>query len=197
MLKKIFDFFGSLFLLLLLLPVMVILSILIWIKSGSPIFFKQMRPGLHAKPFLIYKFRTMQEMSGSGGELLPDVERLTKFGKFLRKSSLDELPELFNVLRGDMSLVGPRPLLMEYLPLYSKEQAKRHEVKPGITGWAQINGRNDISWKKKFDLDIWYIENQTFWLDLKILCITIRKVLTKEGVNRVGQATVEKFNGFS
>jgi sugar transferase EpsL len=196
MFKKAFDFFASLLLLMLLLPIILIIALLIWIKLDRPIFFKQMRPGLYGRPFLMYKFRTMQEAYSGGGILLPDAERLTKLGKFLRKYSLDELPELFNVLKGDMSLIGPRPLLVEYLPLYSKEQARRHEVKPGITGWAQINGRNLISWKQRFNLDVWYVDNQSFWLDLKILCITFKKVLKKEGINQIGFATMEKFNGF-
>jgi sugar transferase EpsL len=193
--KTLFDFLCSLLLLLLLLPIIIILSVLIWIKLGRPILFKQMRPGLHARPFLMYKFRTMQTIYGKDGELLPDSKRLTKFGKVLRKSSLDELPELFNVLKGDMSLIGPRPLLMEYLSLYSKEQARRHKVKPGITGWAQVNGRNAISWEKKFNFDIWYVNNRSFILDLKILSLTIIKVLKGTGINTNDGKAMPFFKG--
>ena len=162
---------------------------------GRPIIFTQQRPGLSGKPFTIYKFRTMNDERDAQGNLLPDEQRLTRFGKFLRKTSLDELPELFNVLKGDMSLVGPRPLLMEYLPLYSAEQARRHEVKPGITGWAQINGRNTLAWEDKFNLDVWYVDHLSFWLDVKILFITLLKVFKREGISQDGQATVEKFRG--
>lgn len=164
-------------------------------KLGSPILFKQQRPGLHGKPFYLYKFRTMTDERDENGELLPDHLRLTPFGQFLRKYSLDELPQLFNVLKGDISLVGPRPLLMEYLELYTPEQARRHEVKPGITGWAQVNGRNAISWEEKFKLDVWYVDNRTFWLDIKILFLTVIKVLKKEGINQSEYVTMEKFVG--
>ena len=157
--------------------------------------FKQRRPGLHGKSFYVYKFRTMTDARDENGNLLPDEVRLTKTGKLIRKLSLDELPQLFNVLKGDISLVGPRPLLMEYLPLYTKEQARRHEVKPGITGWAQVNGRNAISWEEKFEHDVWYVDNQSFWLDIKILFLTVLKVFKSEGINQDGQATIEKFKG--
>ena len=164
-------------------------------KLGSPVFFHQVRPGLHGKPFQMIKFRTMTDARGPGGELLSDAERLTPFGRFLRSTSLDELPELWNVLKGDMSLVGPRPLLMDYLPLYTMEQARRHEVRPGITGWAQINGRNALSWEEKFALDVWYVEHRTIWLDLKILALTVKKVLVRDGVNAAGEATMTRFTG--
>ena len=165
------------------------------IRIGRPIFFKQKRPGLKGEPFTFYKFRTMTNCEDGNGNLLPDKDRLTSFGKLLRKTSLDELPSLWNVLKGDMSLVGPRPLLMEYLPLYSIEQMRRHEVKPGITGWAQINGRNSISWEEKFKLDVWYVENQSIWLDFKIILLTIWKVLKREGISHGSEATMPKFKG--
>lgn len=166
-------------------------------RLGKPVFFQQARPGLHARPFQLIKFRTMTDARGPAGQLLPDVERLTAFGRFLRSSSLDELPELWNVLKGDMSLVGPRPLLMEYLPLYSAEQARRHEVRPGITGWAQVNGRNALSWEEKFKLDVWYVDNRTLWLDIKILWLTVRKVLVRDGISAAGEATMPRFTGSS
>ena len=168
---------------------------LIRIKLGSPVFFRQLRPGMNGKPFEMVKFRTMTDERGADGELLPDAVRLTPFGRFLRASSLDELPELWNVLKGDMSLVGPRPLLMEYLPLYSPEQARRHEVRPGVTGWAQVNGRNALSWEDKFRLDLWYVNNQSLSLDIRILWLTIRKVLVREGISAAGEATMSKFTG--
>lgn len=193
--KRLFDIFlASLALLLLCIPLM----FLIWQirrKLGSPVFFRQTRPGLHGLPFKMIKFRTMTDARGPDGQLLPDVERLTPFGRFLRASSLDELPELWNVLKGDMSLVGPRPLLMEYLPLYSPEQARRHEARPGITGWAQVNGRNALSWEDKFRLDVWYVNNRSMWLDIKILWLTVRKVLVREGISAAGEATMSKFTG--
>jgi sugar transferase EpsL len=161
---------------------------------GKGIFFKQVRPGLHGRPFTIYKFRTMKEVFDQNGNLLPDADRLTRFGMILRSTSLDELPEILNVIRGDMSIVGPRPLLMQYLNLYTPEQYRRHEVKPGITGWAQINGRNAISWEDKFKLDVWYVENQSVSLDFKIIATTIWKILTREGINQPGEATMEEFN---
>lgn len=170
-------------------------ALLVKIKLGSPIIFKQKRPGLYGKPFYVYKFRTMTDEKDENGKLLPDEVRLTKTGKIIRKLSLDELPQLFNVLKGELSLVGPRPLLMEYLPLYTTEQARRHEVKPGITGWAQVNGRNAISWEEKFALDVWYVDNQSFWLDMKILFMTVIKVFKREGISQEGQATIEKFTG--
>lgn len=193
--KRILDLYISLLIILLLLPLIIILASLICLKLGSPILFTQIRPGLHDKPFRMIKFRTMTNTRNTDGELLSDAERLTSFGKFLRSSSLDELPELWNVLKGDMSLVGPRPLLMEYLPLYSNEQARRHEVRPGITGWAQINGRNALTWEEKFKLDVWYVDNKSFWLDLKILLLTVKKVFMREDINAAGQATMPKFTG--
>lgn len=194
--KRLFDFFVSFLLVLLLLwPVMVVVALLIWVKLGSPVLFKQRRPGLHGQPFNIYKFRTLSLARDVNGELLPDYKRMTPLGTFLRKYSLDELPQLLNVLRGDLSLVGPRPLLMEYLPLYSPEQIRRHDVRPGITGWAQVNGRNAISWEERFKLDVWYVDHQSFLLDMKILWMTVLKVLKREGVNEQGHATMTKFKG--
>lgn len=195
--KRLFDIILSLVIIILLSWLMIITAIIIRLKLGSPIIFKQKRPGLHGKPFYVYKFRTMTDEKDSNGELLPDSIRLTKTGEIIRKLSLDELPQLFNVLKGDLSLVGPRPLLMEYLELYTPEQARRHEVKPGITGWAQVNGRNAISWEDKFKLDVWYVDNQSFLLDLKILFLTVLKVFKSEGINQKGQATIEKFKGTS
>ena len=164
-------------------------------KLGSPVLFKQVRPGLHGKPFKMVKFRTMTDERGPDGALLPDAQRLTPFGRFLRASSLDELPELWNVLKGEMSLVGPRPLLMDYLPLYSPEQARRHEVRPGITGWAQVNGRNAISWAEKLALDVWYVDHRSMWLDARILWLTVREVLVQEGISAAGEATMPRFEG--
>lgn len=195
MLKRIFDILASAFGLLLLSPVILIVAWQVSLKLGSPIFFSQTRPGLHGKPFEMIKFRTMTDARGSDGQLLPDAERLTPFGQFLRSSSLDELPGLWSVLTGSMSLVGPRPLLMEYLPLYTPEQARRHEVRPGITGWAQVNGRNAISWEDKFTLDAWYVNNQSFWLDIKILLLTVKKVLIRDGISAEGEATMSRFTG--
>ncbi|RUO74522.1 sugar transferase [Pseudidiomarina sediminum] len=193
--KRCLDFFAALVGLLALFPVILVLSILIRVKLGSPIFFSQVRPGLHGKPFRMVKFRTMRDANDSNGNPLPDAERLTSFGNFLRATSLDELPELWNVLKGEMSLVGPRPLLMEYLELYSPEQARRHEVRPGVTGWAQVNGRNAISWEQKFELDVWYVDNRTLWLDIKILFLTVKKVFVREGISAEGEATMSKFEG--
>ncbi|MFO1391239.1 MAG: sugar transferase [Agitococcus sp.] len=193
--KRLLDIAASSIGLILLAPIFLGTAYLVRKKLGSPILFKQVRPGLHGQPFKMMKFRTMTDACDAQGNLLPDAERLTAFGKFLRSSSLDELPELINVLKGDMSLVGPRPLLMEYLPLYSPEQARRHEAKPGITGWAQINGRNAISWEQKFALDVWYVDNQSLWLDIKILLLTIKKVIIKEGISAEGEATMSKFTG--
>lgn len=193
--KRLIDLAISLILVLVLSVMIAIIAILVRVKLGSPILFKQRRPGLHGEPFQLYKFRTMTDERGSAGQLLPDAVRLTSFGRFLRKYSLDELPQLFNVIKGDLSLVGPRPLLIEYLPLYTKEQAKRHLVKPGITGWAQINGRNAITWEEKFELDVWYVENQTFLLDIKILFLTFWKVVKSEGVNQSANVTMESFKG--
>lgn len=193
--KRSFDFCVSAVALFCLSPVFLGLIVLIKYKLGSPVFYCQTRPGLNGKPFTMFKFRSMTDSYDRNGNVLPDSERLTGFGSFLRSWSLDELPGLWNVLKGDMSLVGPRPLLMEYLPLYSSEQYRRHEVKPGLTGWAQVNGRNALSWSDKFKLDIWYVDNQTFWLDIKILLMTVKKVLVREGINAQGQATMEKFTG--
>lgn len=193
--KRLFDVWISFTALVLLLPIMVILAVIIRAKLGSPVFFKQIRPGLGGQPFEMVKFRTMRNAVDSSGEPLPDKDRLTKFGMFLRSSSLDELPELWNVLKGDMSLVGPRPLLMEYLPLYSRWQARRHEVRPGVTGWAQVNGRNALSWDQKFKLDVWYVENHSLILDMRILILTVKKVFAREGINSAGDATMPKFKG--
>lgn len=193
--KRIFDFTAALVAILLLWPVMLIVAALIWLNLGTPVLFRQTRPGLHGTPFEIYKFRTMNMTYDSNGELLPDHERMTAFGTFLRRFSLDELPQLFNVLLGDLSLVGPRPLLMEYLPLYSNEQARRHDVWPGITGWAQVNGRNDVSWSEKFELDLWYVDKHTFGLDMKILWMTLHQALVGRGITQQGHATAEKFKG--
>ena len=193
--KRIFDLVVTFFGLLLLLPVITLTALILISNLGLPIFFKQSRPGLNRKIFNIYKFRTMTNECDKEGILLSDEARLTKFGKFLRSTSLDELPSLWNVLKSDMSLVGPRPLLLEYLPLYSTQQARRHEVKPGITGWAQVNGRNAITWGEKFDLDVWYVNNQSILLDIKILCLTVKKVIMRDGINQVGQSTMESFKG--
>tara|TARA_Y100000768_G_C23863683_1_gene626978 strand:- start:358 stop:954 length:597 start_codon:yes stop_codon:yes gene_type:complete len=193
--KRCFDLSCSLIGLLLIVPILLTFSILIKKYMGSPIIFKQFRPGINGTPFNFYKFRTMKNRRQDNGKSFSDEDRLTTLGKFLRKMSLDELPSLWNVLKGDMSLVGPRPLLMEYLPLYSERQMIRHKIKPGITGWAQINGRNTISWEEKFELDIWYVQNQSFWLDLKIILITIWKVLKQEGISHKQFATMPKFKG--
>lgn len=193
--KRLFDFFVALCAILTLLPVIVIVALLVRFKLGSPILFTQDRPGLHGKTFKMMKFRTMLDAKDKQGNLLPDDERMTPFGTFLRSTSLDELPGLFNVLKGDMSLVGPRPLLVQYLPLYNAEQARRHNVRPGITGWAQVNGRNAISWEQKFKLDVWYVDNQSFWLDLKILFLTVKKVFVREGISADGHVTIEPFKG--
>ncbi len=193
--KRLFDFFSSLLALLIFSPLLLLLVILIRRKLGSPVFFTQTRPGRDGRPFRMIKFRTMTDQRDSAGNLLPDSERLTPFGRFLRSASLDELPELINILKGEMSVVGPRPLLMEYLPLYNERQARRHEVRPGLTGWAQINGRNALSWEEKFELDVWYVENRSFWLDLKIILLTIKKVVVKEGISAAGEATMPRFMG--
>jgi lipopolysaccharide/colanic/teichoic acid biosynthesis glycosyltransferase len=195
MLKRFFDIVASLVGLMVLLPVIMLTALQIKRKLGSPVLLRQVRPGLRGRPFELVKFRTMREASAPDGSPLPDAERVTPFGSWLRSTSLDELPELWNVLKGDMSLVGPRPLLMEYLPLYSREQARRHEVRPGVTGWAQINGRNALSWEEKFRLDIWYVDNRSFWLDLKILLLTARKVLIREGISAAGEVTMPRFTG--
>lgn len=193
--KYIFDISLIVFFLPILLPFFLVLMILVAIKLGFPIFFKQFRPGLGEKPFQMIKFRSMTSEVGQDGKLLPDEIRLTSFGKFLRSTSLDELPEIWHVIKGEMSLVGPRPLLMEYLPLYDEEQKRRHLVRPGITGWAQINGRNAISWEEKFKLDVWYVDNRSFGLDLKILFLTVKKVFMREGISSAGEATTVPFKG--
>lgn len=193
--KRILDVCIALCSIIGLLPVIIIVSILVKIKLGSPIIFTQERVGKDNKIFKMIKFRTMKQCIDKDGNMLPDEERLTSFGKKLRSSSLDELPELINILKGDMSLVGPRPLLVDYLPLYSKEQIRRHEVLPGLTGWAQINGRNSIKWKKKFELDVWYVENWNLKLDIKIIFLTIIKVFKMDGINQNAEITMERFNG--
>lgn len=195
--KRLFDITVSALLLILFFPVIAIVSLLIRVNMGNPVLFRQIRPGLKGEPFVVYKFRTMSDQKDVIGNFLPDGLRLTSLGLFLRKTSLDELPQLFNILKGDMSLVGPRPLLMEYLPLYTSEQAKRHLVRPGITGWAQVHGRNAISWQDRFSLDIWYVENASFIVDIKILCMTVLKVLRREGVNAADADTMKKFTGNS
>ena len=191
--KRVFDFSMALVMLLFLSPCLSVLALIIRMKLGSPILFKQQRPGLHAKPFMLYKFRTMTNQCGVDGRLLPDELRLTTFGNFLRKYSLDEWPQLLNVLKGELSFVGPRPLLMEYLPYYSDEEFKRHLVVPGITGWAQINGRNNISWEEKFAYDLWYLNHHSFWLDIRIIFLTIKKVIHSEGITKQGMVTVDYF----
>jgi sugar transferase EpsL len=193
--KRFFDLLVSILILIILTPVFLLTYLMVRVMMGSPVIFSQMRPGLNEKPFRLYKFRSMKNVFDINGNLLNDALRLDRFGKFLRASSLDELPALWNVIKGDMSLVGPRPLLIEYLPLYNERQARRHEVKPGITGLAQINGRNAISWEDKFVLDIWYVDHRSFWLDVKILLITIKKVLMRDGVSEMGEATMSKFTG--
>jgi sugar transferase EpsL len=194
-LKRLFDLLMTLPALLVLAPFLLVLTLLVRLKLGAPVLFRQQRPGLHGKPFTLYKFRTMTDARDARGSLLPDAERLTAFGRFLRNTSLDELPEFFNVLKGEMSLVGPRPLLMQYLDRYTPEQARRHEVKPGITGWAQVNGRNALTWEERFALDVWYVDNVSLWLDVKIVFLTIWKVIRREGINQPGQATMEAFRG--
>jgi lipopolysaccharide/colanic/teichoic acid biosynthesis glycosyltransferase len=193
--KRLFDTIGSLVALFLLVPILGIVALQIRFKLGSTVLFKQIRPGKCGKLFKMIKFRTMSDSTDVTGKLLPDSERLNSFGQFLRSTSLDELPELWNVLKGDMSLVGPRPLLLEYLHLYSAEQARRHEVKPGITGWAQVNGRNAITWEEKFKLDVWYVDNWSLWLDMKIIGMTVLKVLARKGINAEGEATMPLFTG--
>lgn len=193
--KLLFDKTLALLLIILFLPIYIIVSLLIWLKMGKPILFKQLRPGKDEKIFGIYKFRTMTNEVDENGVLLPDEKRLIGIGKFIRSTSLDELPQLFNVLRGEMSFVGPRPLLVEYLPLYSERQKRRHDVLPGITGWAQVNGRNAISWAQKFEYDVWYVENQSFFLDMKILWMTFLKVIKRSDISSNSSATMEKFTG--
>lgn len=193
--KRIGDLLVTLPVLLLFAPLSSIIGLLTWRNLGSPLLFRQQRPGLHGRPFTLYKFRTMTDGRDGQGKLLPDAERMTKLGRFLRAASLDELPEFWNVLKGDMSLVGPRPLLMHYLPLYSPEQMRRHDVRPGITGWAQVNGRNALTWQQKFEYDVWYVDNLSFWLDLKILALTLWKALRREGISQQGHVTSSEFTG--
>ena len=195
MIKSIFDKTLALFLIILFSPIYIVVSLLIFFKMGSPILFRQKRPGYKEKIFGIYKFRTMTNEKDEFGNLLPDDKRLVGIGKFIRSTSLDELPQLFNVLKGEMSFVGPRPLLVEYLPLYNQKQKRRHDVKPGITGWAQVNGRNAISWEQKFDYDVWYVDNQSFWLDIKILWLTFLKVVKRSDISSSTSSTMEKFTG--
>jgi len=197
MVKRLLDLCFAVFMLLSLAPLLALLSLGIRIIIGSPILFIQVRPGLNSKPFKLYKFRTMTNATDSKGIFLPDAARMTRLGRFLRSTSLDELPELWNVLKGDMSLVGPRPLLMQYLDRYTPEQSRRHEVRPGITGWAQVNGRNTLTWKEKFELDVWYVDNRSLWLDIKIIGMTLCKILKQEGINQPGQTTMEEFKGSS
>jgi len=194
-LKRIFDIIVSGTLIIVLLPVIVLIYCWVRLKLGAPVFFKQLRPGRNVELFELIKFRTMLDAQDKAGKLLSDEERLTDFGRLLRTTSLDELPELWNVFKGNMSLVGPRPLLEEYLPLYSPEQSRRHEVRPGVTGWAQVNGRNNLSWPERFKMDVWYVDNQSFWLDLKILFMTVKKVFLRKDINQSGHATAEKFKG--
>jgi sugar transferase EpsL len=192
--KRLFDLTIAVSSVIILSPFFALIGILVRLKIGSPVLFRQMRPGLYGRPFTIYKFRTMTDERYADGDLLPDGKRLTRLGRFLRKTSMDELPELFNVIKGDMSIVGPRPLLMQYLERYSPEQARRHEVRPGITGWAQVNGRNAILWEDKFKHDVWYVDNWSLWLDVKIVLMTVWKILKMEGISQEGQATAEEFN---
>jgi sugar transferase EpsL len=193
--KRALDLALTIPALIVLSPVLLLIALSVRLTLGAPILFRQMRPGLYGKPFTLYKFRTMTDARDAQGNLLPDAARLTPFGRFLRATSLDELPELWNVLKGDMSLVGPRPLLMQYLDRYTPEQARRHDVRPGITGWAQVNGRNALTWEQKFALDVWYVDHLSFWLDLKIIALTLWKILKREGISQPGQATVEYFHG--
>lgn len=193
--KRLIDMVVAMLGIVLLWPIILLVALMVRVYLGSPVIFSQERPGLHGSPFRIYKFRTMSSERGESGELLPDKERMSALGSFLRRFSLDELPQLVNVLKGDLSLVGPRPLLMEYLPLYNPEQARRHEVKPGITGWAQVNGRNAISWEDKFNYDVWYVDHWSLWLDMKILWMTLKKVARSEGISQAEHVTMEKFQG--
>lgn len=195
MFKRLFDIMISLTLLVLLSPIFFLVFIVLFIANSGKSLFLQDRPGIHGKIFKLIKFKTMTDKKDNNGNLLTDTDRITIIGKFIRKTSLDELPQLFNVLKGDMSLIGPRPLLEQYLPLYNETQRRRHEVKPGITGWAQVNGRNTISWQQKFEYDVWYVDNISFWLDIKILLLTIRKVFKSEGINQNNEATMEAFTG--
>jgi sugar transferase EpsL len=194
MIKRVLDLLIGILAFVILSPFMITIALLIRVLQGGSVLYKQIRPGLRGRPFTIKKFRTMTDCRDGQGCLLPDSERLTSLGRFLRAISLDELPEIINVIKGEMSIVGPRPLLMQYLERYTAEQMRRHEVKPGITGWAQVNGRNAITWEEKFKLDVWYVDHRSFWLDLKIIAMTLSKVLRREGINQPGQATMEKFN---
>jgi lipopolysaccharide/colanic/teichoic acid biosynthesis glycosyltransferase len=193
-LKRIIDLILAFILLFFLSPLILLVGVSVWLSIGFPIIFRQQRPGIYGIPFTIYKFRSMIDIRDESGDLMPDKYRLNFFCRFIRSTSLDELPEIINVIKGDMSFVGPRPLLMQYLERYTAEQARRHEVKPGITGWAQINGRNALTWEEKFKLDIWYVDNQSLWLDFKIIALTILKIIKREGINQPGQATAEEFN---
>jgi len=193
--KRLFDISVASLVLVLLSPILLVVALMVRINLGAPVLFRQVRPGLGGQPFVLLKFRTMRDAVDGSGNPLPDEQRLTRLGKFLRASSLDELPELWNVLKGDMSLVGPRPLLMEYLSLYTREQARRHDVRPGITGWAQVNGRNALDWEERFAMDVWYVDNCSFWLDVKILWLTLLKVIRAEGVSQPGHVTMERFRG--
>lgn len=193
--KRFLDIAGALLVLAILCPLLFVIGILVRIKLGSPVIFRQPRAGLNGAAFTIVKFRSMTDARDDGGVLLPDAQRLTRFGRFLRSSSLDELPELLNVLRGEMSLVGPRPLLLKYLPLYSQQQARRHEVRPGITGWAQVNGRNALTWESRFEMDVWYVDHASLTLDIRILMMTLLKVIAREGISQPGQSTMDEFRG--
>lgn len=195
MIKRLFDVCVAASVLIVLSPVMLIVAILVRCKLGSPVFFRQVRPGLHGQPFRLVKFRTMRDIRDINGELLPSAQRVTRFGSLLRSTSLDELPELYNVIKGDMSLVGPRPLLMDYLPLYTAEQLRRHEARPGVTGWAQVNGRNAISWEEKFHFDVWYVDHRSFWLDVRILLLTVQKVFSREGISHANEVGMPRFQG--
>lgn len=195
LLKRVFDLAFAIILFIVLSPVMLVCALMVYLSMGKPVFFKQLRAGQHGKAFCLYKFRTMTDDRDEKGNLLPDGLRLTPLGKFLRRTSLDELPQLINVIKGDLSFVGPRPLLMEYLPRYTPQQARRHEVKPGITGWAQINGRNAVSWEEKFELDVWYVDHRSFWLDMKILFRTVIEVLRQRGISAPGTDTMPEFMG--
>jgi lipopolysaccharide/colanic/teichoic acid biosynthesis glycosyltransferase len=191
--KRILDVVLASALVLATAPLLLAIGFMVFVDLGRPVLFRQVRPGLCGKPFSLVKFRTMLDLRDNEGQLLPNQARLTRFGKFLRSTSLDELPELWNVLAGHMSLVGPRPLLMEYLPLYNERQARRHEVRPGVTGWAQVNGRNTVPWEERFEMDVWYVENRTLWLDVRILASTIGRILTRDGISTPGRATIERF----
>ncbi|MDA0244288.1 MAG: sugar transferase [Chloroflexi bacterium] len=193
--KRMFDVTIALMVLVLASPILLVTAALVRLRLGSPILFSQQRPGHHGRPFTLIKFRTMTDQRDAHGQLLPDADRLPRFGRFLRATSLDELPELWNVLKGEMSLVGPRPLLMEYIPRYTPAQMRRHEARPGITGWAQVNGRNALSWEEKFAFDVWYVDNHNLWLDLKIIWMTLRQVIKRDGINQPGEATMKPFEG--